>query len=137
EPAGGLYSNLEDMARFLAWQMGKGTPEAEKILARSTTEEAQKPSLGDKHPTGLGWMAGQETGLGPFVWHNGSTLDYSAWVGLLPEREIGLIILCATGDLVTLGRFDSLAMESASLLIGKSPVASQEKPPAEPTPKAL
>jgi CubicO group peptidase (beta-lactamase class C family) len=42
---------------------------------------------------GLGWHVGRRLGG---VWHNGQTGGYHAWVGFVPGRKVGVVVLANT-----------------------------------------
>jgi hypothetical protein len=46
----------------------------------------------EKMAYAMGWMI-QSTPKGTIVWHNGGTPSFGAYVGLLPDRKIGVVVL--------------------------------------------
>ena len=48
--------------------------------------------MSDKVSYALGWVI-QQTPNGNIVWHNGGTAAFGAYVGMVPDRNIGVIIL--------------------------------------------
>lgn len=109
--AGGIYSSIEDMARFVAFQLaawpGSNAPES-PVLARSSLREAHsmqaldgfsakapsgQPLAAQVNGEGLGWAVYGDCRFEHVVWHNGGTEGHRAAVYLLPARGIGLILL--------------------------------------------
>ncbi|MCA9521085.1 MAG: beta-lactamase family protein [Myxococcales bacterium] len=103
--AGGLYSTLADLARFVAGQW-TSTPHAP--LSRESVREMQlahfrfdqvAPELTLRGGIGLAWhllpLKIGERWL-PIVWHNGVFTSYRSFIGLSAERRIGVIILSNT-----------------------------------------
>jgi hypothetical protein len=83
--AGALRSSASDMARYLAANMGLiETPLAEAFALT----HAERPEIGD---TGLAWhFAGQTEHV---VWHNGRTGGYASFVGFVPDKKRGVVLL--------------------------------------------
>ncbi|MGI9625765.1 MAG: serine hydrolase domain-containing protein, partial [Longimicrobiales bacterium] len=79
--AGGLRSNVTDMLRFLAANVGEPSTEVE--LALRDAHEA-RVNMGESMDIGLNWITrttdGQRT-----VWHNGGTGGFRTFVGFDPD----------------------------------------------------
>jgi CubicO group peptidase (beta-lactamase class C family) len=90
-----MYSTLEDMARVASFVLCH-QPSAGSVLAPSSLLESRRESVGR---VGIGWQVANDPELGTLVWHNGSTLDYGAWLGILPTQDLAFVALLGTGDL--------------------------------------
>jgi len=100
--AGGIRSTMRDMLVFARANLSPdGTPLAEAIRLthepRFTVAEHD-----DKNPTkieiGLGWHI-TTTGDGrQVIWHNGMTGGYSSYVALVPDKQLGVVVLCNTAS---------------------------------------
>jgi CubicO group peptidase (beta-lactamase class C family) len=99
EAMGGLYSSVEDLARFVsfelsAWPARDGADTGP--LRRSSVRESHliagfgRPG-GDTF--GVSWIVKYDPRLGWVLVHNGSTEGYHASVWLLPERGVAAIAL--------------------------------------------
>lgn len=109
-PAGGLYSNVLDLARFMRGMLAGGVLDNTRVLGESTlraTFEPQYPGLpldfGQRF--GLGWMLSglPVAGGGQQAWHNGGTKAFVSQLVLLPESKLGVVVLANAdnaGDLV-------------------------------------
>lgn len=86
-PAGGLSSNLEDLRRFLHAAM---TAEPDSPLG--ATLNVHWSDRAGEWASGLGWMITRRDGE-TMVWHNGRTGGYHTFVGFLPERRRGVVLL--------------------------------------------
>lgn len=96
---GGLASNVPDLAKFLALQMRAGRANV-KPVAGGTLAEMQRPQFVDENwemAFGLGWIVSPDKPHGPLVWHNGGTFGHTAFIGFLPKRRIGVIVLTNCG----------------------------------------
>lgn len=99
-PAGGLYSNVNDLARFMRSVLAGGTLGGQRVIGETSLHEsmtAQYPDcpLDFGHHFGLGWIL---SGLpldhaGPQAWHNGGTKAYLSQMALLPDRKLGVVVL--------------------------------------------
>jgi CubicO group peptidase (beta-lactamase class C family) len=117
EPCGGLYSNVTDMAKFMAFQMKAWPPRSaaeSAILSRSAVRESQVPAglvipeqnsghapvgsivgnggRGDIAP-GVNWWSSEWRDLGLSVWHNGWLEGYQSDLLIFPKRGLGVIVL--------------------------------------------
>jgi CubicO group peptidase (beta-lactamase class C family) len=102
-PAGAMYSNVEDMARWLRYLLrdGDSTLVAAAILAELFRPQTLIP-VSSFYPTaqrtrprftayGMGWFL--QDYRGEFVaFHTGSIDGYVAIVGLLPDRDVGVVV---------------------------------------------
>jgi CubicO group peptidase (beta-lactamase class C family) len=116
EGAGGLYSSVRDMARYLAAQLDAYPPRngAETgFLRRSTIREAHStgfysgmsvsladaPKKGEplvravSEAYGSGWVESHTCDFDDLVWHNGSIQGYTADLRFLRERGVGVVTL--------------------------------------------
>lgn len=109
-PAGGLYSNVLDLARFMRFVFADGSLDGKPVLGASAlraTFEPQYPDLpldfGQRF--GLGWMLSglPIEGGGNQAWHNGGTKAFLSQMALLPKKKLGVVVVanadCA-GNLV-------------------------------------
>jgi len=97
--AGDINSTVEDMARWLRCQLGSGTFEGHRIVSPENLAVTRTPrvTLTDRVSYALGWVISQ-TPNGTIVWHNGDTDTFGCFVGMLPDRNIGVIILTNEGN---------------------------------------
>jgi CubicO group peptidase (beta-lactamase class C family) len=92
--AGDINSTIEDMARWVRLQLGNGTFEGRRIVSPESLAFTRTPkvALSDKVSYALGWVI-QQTPNGNIVWHNGGTAAFGAYVGMVPDKNIGVIVL--------------------------------------------
>jgi CubicO group peptidase (beta-lactamase class C family) len=104
EPAGGLYSNISDMAKFAAFEMSAWPPrnaEEHPPLARSSLRESQLtagPVIPGGSLPGVNWFVQRATGVGQLDVHSGSLPGYRSEIALLPRRHVGVIALTSDGS---------------------------------------
>ena len=128
-PAGGAWSTLEDMSRYVITQMNGGiTPDGARIVSAAnlaTTWEPQvtMPANGpgiERLSYGMGWVIGSYEGV-PFRYHDGGWAGYRTMMAIFPDSQTGLIIFAnhVFGDLATY----ALTYSFAELLEGRDPAA--------------
>lgn len=93
-PAGAIVSNVEDMARWVRFQLGRGRLEGKRLISEQQLGETWTPQIavGGRGAYGLGWMLSEWNGQ-PVVAHGGNTRGYAAQVALLPESGVGFVLL--------------------------------------------
>lgn len=101
-PAGSINSNVEDMARYAIFQLGKGKVADRQIvseanLALNHTPQVPMPAESTSKEIGLrsyamGWVISSYRGH-PLWWHNGGIDGFYALLALLPDENFGVVIL--------------------------------------------
>ncbi len=117
DAAGGLFSNIEDLAKFVAFQLDAWPPrDADDAapLTRATLRDAhalhafqsfrartgpppQNRISGGVSGIGLGWRVAHACDQPPVVSHNGSVDGYHATIRMLPHSGVGIIVLTNSG----------------------------------------
>jgi len=98
-PAGGMYSTVAEMAKFIALQFQEGKAGGSQILGSSTIREMHNPVLINDNFTagfGIGW------GMRPFagykvIGHSGGLPGYTTNISLVPALELGVLVFTNTG----------------------------------------
>jgi CubicO group peptidase (beta-lactamase class C family) len=114
--AGGLYSSLNDMARFASFQLAAWPPSnrpAHRVLAAASLRETQsfqnadrlrlrskdgEPPAASVSGSGLGWSVLQDCRFEHVAWHNGGTEGHHAVLYLLPARGVAVIALANSDE---------------------------------------
>ncbi len=106
-PAGSIFSCVRDLLPWLELHLSQGSfrgkallkPETVAFMHRSQTPLSTTGPAGQplSPPTqlpayALGWVTESYRGE-RIVWHNGGIDGMSAWIGLLPERGVGVAML--------------------------------------------
>lgn len=92
--AGNINSSITDMARWVRLQLGHGTFEGRRIVSSENLAVTRMPkvALTDALSYAMGWYILQ-TANGSIVWHDGDALSFGSFVGMAPDRNVGVIIL--------------------------------------------
>ncbi|QRK06890.1 beta-lactamase family protein [Archangium violaceum] len=94
-PAGGAWSNLRDMERYVMLELSKGrTPEGQQLVSEANLLARREPQvkMTDKKSYGLGLMVGEDHGA-RLIQHGGNTLGFSSDMFFLPEANVGVVLL--------------------------------------------
>jgi CubicO group peptidase (beta-lactamase class C family) len=106
-PAGGINSNVVDMARYVQMQLGerpliqaqnRNVMHSPHVLVGGTTQERPKGlfELGMASYC-LGWIR-QEMQPSTLIWHNGGTSGCKTVVGFCPDAGMGIVVLSNLGN---------------------------------------
>lgn len=101
--AGGMYSNAQDLARFLSFQLGDGTIDGRTILNPALIGEMRSvPAPHEDAPLGyaLGvdrtrWVAGHMADL---FSHGGGGFGFLSDLWWLPQLQLGIAVLTNSSD---------------------------------------
>ncbi|WP_159013518.1 serine hydrolase [Acidisoma sp. S159] len=97
--AGDINSNVEDMSRWIRFQLGHGAFAGRSIVSPENLAVTHTPKVAitEKISYAMGWII-QQTTNGTVVWHNGGTPSFGAFMGLAPDRNVGVIVLSNEGN---------------------------------------
>jgi CubicO group peptidase (beta-lactamase class C family) len=118
-PAGSISSTVLDMAKWLRFLLAKGEVNGRALIKAETLAEtwtrqiAVNGSLG----YGMGWML-RDGGGQRLILHEGNVPGYSALVALLPESELGVVVLVNQNTSLLGGLAINLV---PSILLGDAP----------------
>lgn len=99
-PAGGIVSNVLDMANFIKMVNLEGMPEDKKVLSKESLgqmlavqNEDVPLDLGAK--IGLNWILEWPSldYAGKVCWHDGGSIHYNTILVILPEQKLGVVVL--------------------------------------------
>lgn len=133
EGAGGLWSSLDDMARWVIFQLGAWPPRPGPELGplrRATLREQHVTSFPDglkarlegskpqavASGVGLGWHTAQSCELEHLVEHGGAIDGFRATVAFAPERGFGVVVLSNAVDTRVSSLQDELVKLAAAAL---------------------
>jgi len=94
-PAGAVWSNVEDMARYLITELNEGvSPDGERVVSAENLAVTWEPqvAISADMSYGLGWMIGEYNGL-RMIEHGGNTLGFSSELAFLPDVGVGISVL--------------------------------------------
>jgi CubicO group peptidase (beta-lactamase class C family) len=92
--AGDINSTVEDMAHWIRLQLGNGAFEGRQMVSPENLRftHRAKVAISDKMLYALGWII-QQTPNGNIIWHNGGTPSFGAFVGMAPDKNVGVVVL--------------------------------------------
>jgi len=97
-PAGSINSNVLDMSKWLRFQLGRGEFESNRLLSEEAHAETWKSQMKIAGPVdyGFGWML-RDWKDHRVVEHGGNIDGFAAAVALLPEENLGYVLLMNIG----------------------------------------
>ncbi|MGH6826289.1 serine hydrolase [Methyloceanibacter sp.] len=97
--AGDINTNVEDMARWVRFQLGNGTFEGRRVVSPENLAYTRRPMVAasDQASYAQGWYVYPTPG-GNILWHDGDALSFGSFVGLVPDRNVGVVILTNITD---------------------------------------
>lgn len=108
-PTAGALSTLDDLAAYLRMQLRQGrSVTGARVVSATNLTECWKPHV-DSHldPVldpdatsagyAMGWYHETFTDGSSLVWHNGGTDGFTAFLGFLPDRDLGVVVVNNTG----------------------------------------
>jgi CubicO group peptidase (beta-lactamase class C family) len=105
-PAGGVSSNVRDLANFMELQLADGVFNGQQVVDKAALDETHKPQMCKDEITpippakckdgyyGLGWNVGRDDQGELTLSHSGAfDLGTGTAVYLLPSRQLGIVVL--------------------------------------------
>ncbi len=133
EAAGALQSTGEDLAKFVAANMGlKKTPLYPAMqLCHKPIHNEGAPLVDFDFPgtetlqIGLGWNIDEEHGV---IWKNGNFPNYTSFIGFNPKTKRGVVVLANTGNIAYT---DNLALHLLNPELALLPLYTEVDVPKE------
>jgi hypothetical protein len=95
-PAGGFNSNLNDMIKWLNFQLNHDELNKQRLISQENLNWIRSPhtTMDSEKSYCLGWIYHKKNNYpSAIIWHNGSTYGMSTMVALIPKKKIGIVIL--------------------------------------------
>ena len=98
-PAGSINSNVVDMAKWIRFQLARGSFEGTRLLDEARHAETWSPQIavGPVGDYGLRWFLRDHGGVA-VVEHGGNIDGFAAAVALLSDADIGFVLLTNTSS---------------------------------------
>lgn len=94
-PAGGAWSNAQDLSRYLITLLNTGVaPDDKRVVSVYNLATTWKPqvAVAGRSSYGLGWFVEQYKGL-RLLDHEGNTAGFTADLAFLPQTDLGITVL--------------------------------------------
>jgi len=128
-PAGSINSSINDMSRYVIFQLGDGTYNGKRIVSQNNlklvhagqTAMTNLPDFFSQNGLGpmtyaMGWVDTTFRGH-HMVWHNGGIDGFHSLVTMLPEDKIGVVLL---SNLSNNSALEPIAYSAFDRLLGLS-----------------
>ena len=98
-PAGGINSNVIDMAKWMILQLNEGVYEGKQLVSKENIQYMHSPKtiLDANNFYDFAWLT---TKYEPYslVWHNGGTSGIKSVIQIIPEAKLGIVVLTNMSD---------------------------------------
>ncbi len=93
-PAGAIVSTAKDMTQWIRFQLGRGAIDNQRLVSDSVLQETwtSQIEIRDGLSYGFGWFLREWQGQ-PVIEHGGNVRGFAAQVALLPESNLGFVLL--------------------------------------------
>jgi CubicO group peptidase (beta-lactamase class C family) len=138
EGMGGVYSSVNDLARFISFELAAWPPRDDADdgpVRRATVRESQFGaglSRAGKSTWGVNWAVSEDPALGHVITHNGGTEGYSSSIWLAPGKGVGLVLLSSVSSVL-----DNLGKRALGMMVKAEKAPPPPPPAAAPPPQAL
>ena len=124
-PAGGAWSNVRDLSRWLRLELGKGVLDGTQVVSETNLLERRKPrvKISAKQSYGLALFIDESRGL-QAIGHGGNTFGFSADANFYPEHGLGLVML--TNAQAANGYMSAVRRRLIEILFDATPEAEQQ-----------
>ena len=121
-PAGYLISSAQDLAQYLMLHLNGGDYSETNLISPEGVAELHRPaaSMAENMSYAMGWL-NETDGEEVTVWHNGGLSNYYSYLGMLPERRMGVVFLANGLDILTAAQFDAIPRGVVAILRGVEP----------------
>ncbi|GAA4968809.1 hypothetical protein GCM10023205_37510 [Yinghuangia aomiensis] len=96
--AGGLHATAQDLLAFVRVHLDLKAVADQAFADALRLARSRQFELATHHHVHLGWMSMQQKGSDTkrLYWHNGQTGGFVSWVGFVPKRRAGVVVLSNT-----------------------------------------
>lgn len=125
-PSGQLISSAEDLGHYLIAHLNQGRYNGAQVLSAQGIAELFRPAVEvdtmgfAEADYGMGWFV-EETAQGVRLSHKGTVPDFFAYMALLPEQKLGMVLLANANQLLIDYSMLQVCTEAATLLAGGAP----------------
>ena len=129
-PAGSVNSNVLDMTQWIRLLLAKGEFDGKRLIKADRLRESWEPQIEITNGLsyGLGWMLREHDGR-QIVEHGGNVTGFTAEVALMPEENLGFVLLMNLG--VSPMREPAIAIVFDALLDGWDEEVAEDSLPME------
>ncbi|MDD1687019.1 serine hydrolase [Methanoregula sp.] len=100
-PAGEINANVKDMATWTIFQLGNGTYDGKRLISPENMAYMHTPRIPMAEESTAdsrqyycqGWIYQEMNGTPPVVKHTGETLGNHAYILMVPQENLGIVVL--------------------------------------------
>ncbi len=117
-PADNVYTTLEDVSRFAVAMLRvySDNKDSQKVINKETLDmmlkdEYSKPQ--DPRKSGLGWLLSVDNKRGTTAYYMGNLTGYASYIGIMPDRGLGFVMLGNGFMMASSGRIASETLRNS------------------------
>lgn len=122
-PAGFICSSSNDLGNYLMMNLNNGVFKNKKIIDKQTLQKMHKPWDNSSVGYAMGWKRGRINEK-YFLQHLGSTATSYSGIFIVPEQELGLVVLSNSNSLIYT---EELIEGLLKILLNESPKSTTKK----------
>jgi CubicO group peptidase (beta-lactamase class C family) len=124
-PSGLLISSAEDMSHYLIAQLNGGTYGNSQVVSSQGIVTLHTPDarISSLSSYGMGWVIRGQHGS-TRIWHSGDVSNFHSNILLLPDHQIGIVVLVNVGGFFNNSALNIPIEGVAEILLGNSLTAS-------------
>jgi CubicO group peptidase (beta-lactamase class C family) len=128
-PSGFLISSAEDMTHYLTAQLNGGAYGNNQLLSPEGIATLHTPGarISPSSSYGMGWVIESHPGS-TRIWHNGDVRNFHSNLLLLPDQQIGIVLLVNIGSFLNGGAINVPIEGVAEILLGNNLTVSTNPP---------
>jgi len=98
-PAGGINSNVVDMAKWMVLQLNEGVYEGKQLISKENIQYMHSPKtiIDGNNFYNFAWLTTKYEPF-PLIWHNGGTSGIKSVIQIIPEAKLGIVVLTNMSD---------------------------------------
>ncbi len=123
-PAGGLYTNINDMAKYLQFHMNKGVVKGRRLLGADLMEQMHTIQFARSRQR-FGYCLGLircPVSDSYCIYHAGAGYGFSSIMVMFPEKKIGVVLLTNFENESVIWSLLNMVIESISEKCGEAPI---------------
>lgn len=124
--AGGLYTNANDMGKYIIALLQEGEYQSRSILSPESIDRLFFTGLDSRPAYSYGWFVGDWNG-NRVVFHGGDNPNFTADLHLFPDQEMGFALVSNSQHMIT----HFLSNQIANYLLGNKGLDPISKTPTE------
>ena len=121
-PNGYVVSSTRDLTRYVRAHLNQGIVDGKRVVSPTVIERTHTAlaSVDSSNEYAMGWILGERNGM-QAVWHSGKNPNFQAAIVMIPEQNLGVVVLINSASPLVGNVARRLATGVASIVVGRIP----------------